>query len=220
MNIFLGFFSMIACFSAVVLIEKLFKKEGLYVWISIATIIANIAVCKTINIASLTSTLGNIMFASNFLATDIISEKYGSNYSKKAIYMALFSVITFIISTQLMLLFIPAKEDIAQDAMKSLFSINLRVSISSIIMFILSNLLDIYLFDKIKQKIPNKLWLRNNIATIVSNCSENFFFNFFAFVGIFNIKTILSIVLTVSIIETIIAICDTPFLYIAKKIVQ
>jgi len=72
-------------------------------------------------------------------------------------------------------------------------------------------------FEKIREKVPNKLWLRNNISTIISNCSENFFFAFLAFVGLFDIQTILSIAITGSIIEIIIAICDTPFLYIAKK---
>ena len=76
MNIVLGIISIIATFSIVVGIEKIFKKEGLYVWISIATITANILVCKSIDILELTASLGNVMFASIFLATDILSEKY------------------------------------------------------------------------------------------------------------------------------------------------
>ena len=76
MNIVLGIISIIATFSIVVCMEKMFKKEGLYVWISIATIMANILVCKSIDILGLTASLGNVMFASIFLATDILSEKY------------------------------------------------------------------------------------------------------------------------------------------------
>ena len=88
MNIILGVISIILTFSSVVLMEKIFKKEGLYVWISIATILANIIVCKTVTVLGLTSSLGNIMFASNFLATDILSEKYGKEDTKKAIKIA------------------------------------------------------------------------------------------------------------------------------------
>ena len=77
MNIFLAILGIILCFGSIVLIEKFLGKEGLYVWVSVATIIANIIVCKTIEIGGLTTTLGNIMFASNYLATDILSEKYG-----------------------------------------------------------------------------------------------------------------------------------------------
>lgn len=75
-----------------------------------------------------------------------------------------------------------------------------------------------YKFEKIKKKIPNKLWVRNNIATIICNCLENYLFTLFAFIGIYDIKTILAIATTTTILEIIIAICDTPFLYISKKI--
>lgn len=218
MNIILGVISIILTFSSVVLMEKLFKKEGLYVWVSIATILANIIVCKTVTVLGLTSSLGNIMFASNFLATDILSEKYGKEDAKKAITIALVSTIIFIVTTQISLLYIPDTTDIAQDSMKTLFGLNLRTSIASLSMFYISNLFDIYLFDKLRQKYPRKLWLRNNVATIISNSVENYFFATIAFIGIFDIPTIISIATTGTIIEIVIALLDTPFIYLSKKL--
>lgn len=218
MNIVLGIISIIATFSIVVCMEKMFKKEGLYVWISIATIMANILVCKSIDILGLTASLGNVMFASIFLATDILSEKYDVKDSRKAVMLAIASQIIFILATTLAVSYIPSETDLSNESMKTLFSINARVSISSIVMFGASNMLDIYLFEKIKKKFPKQLWLRNNVSTIISNCLENYFFVFFAFVGIYDYSTILSIATTTSILEIIIAICDTPFMYIAKKL--
>ena len=218
MNIVLGIISIIATFSIVVGIEKIFKKEGLYAWISIALITANILVAKNINILSLQATLGNILFASTFLATDILSEKYSTKESRKAVNIGIVSVILFTVATQFSLLFKPNELDMVNNNMKNIFAFNLRISASSIVMCYLSNLLDIYLFEKIKKRIPNKLWLRNNIATIISNCLENYLFTIFAFIGIYDLKTILSIATTTTILEIIIAICDTPFLYFSKKI--
>lgn len=218
MNIILGVISIILTFSSVVLMEKLFKKEGLYVWVSIATILANIIVCKTVTVLGLTSSLGNIMFASNFLATDILSEKYGKEDAKKTITIALVSTIIFIVTTQISLLYIPDTTDIAQESMKTLFGLNLRTSIASLSMFYISNLFDIYLFDKLRQKYPKKLWLRNNVATIISNSAENYFFATIAFLGIFDIPTIISITTTGTIIEIVIALLDTPFIYLSKKL--
>ena len=77
---------------------------------------------------------------------------------------------------------------------------------------------DIYLYNKIKEKYPNKLWLRNNISTILCNCLENYFFNTLAFIGIFSMNVIISIATTTTIIEIVIALCDTPFLYLSKKL--
>ena len=215
MNIILGIITLVVTFSLVIIIEKLFKKEGLFVWISMATIVANILVCKSISVLGFTTNLGIILFASNFLATDIMNEKYGSEFSKKAIIMGGCFQVIFIIITQLALLYVPSDIDQVSESMKTLFSINLRVSIASLTMYIVSNLLDIYIFEKIKKKIPGKLWLRNNVATIVSNCLENYLFIFLAFVFIYDINTILAIATVSSVIEMIIAIADTPFLYLA-----
>ena len=218
MNIYLGFINIIVTFSLVVLIEKLFKKEGLYVWLSIATILANLTVCKMIDVFSFTTSLGNVLFASTFLATDIMSEKYSKKDAFKGVYISIFSGITFIIITQLTLLFIPSSDDIVNESMKVLFNISIRTSIASMVMFFISNMFDIYLYNKLKEKFPNKLWFRNNFSTIVCNCVENYFFNTLAFIGIFPITVIISIATTTTIIEIIIALCDTPFLYLSKKL--
>ena len=218
MNILFGFINIIVTFTLVVLIEKLFKKEGLYVWVSIATILANLTVCKMIDVFSFTTSLGNVLFASTFLATDIMSEKYSKKDAKKGVYLSIFSSITFIIITQLTLFFIPSNEDVVNSSMQTLFSISIRTMTASMIMFFISNMADIHLYNKLKDKYPNKLWLRNNISTILCNCIENYFFNTLAFIGIYPISVIMSIATTTTIIEIIIAICDTPFLYISKKL--
>ena len=215
MNLVLGIISLIITFGLVVLIEKIFKKEGIFVWISIATVIANILVCKSVDIIGFTTSLGNVLFASSFLATDIMNEKYGKKYSQKAVVLGVCSQIVFVIMTQLALLYTPSNVDQVSESMKNLFAINIRVSISSIVMYFLSNMLDIYMFEKIKQKIPNKLWVRNNVSTIISNCLENYLFTFFAFIGIYDFGTIISIATFSSLLEIIIALADTPFIYLA-----
>lgn len=216
-NLILGIVCIVICFGLEVIIEKIFKKEGLIVWVSVAMVSANILVTKNINILNLSATLGNILFASTFLATDILNEKYTFEDSKKAINLGIVSVVLFTVATQISLLFKANELDLVNDSLKTLFAINLRVSISSIVMCYLSNLLDIYLFEKIKKKVPNKLWLRNNVATIISNCLENYLFTIFAFIGIYSFNDIIIIATTTTIIEIIIAICDTPFLYLSKK---
>lgn len=218
MNILYGFINIIVVFSFVVLIEKLFKKEGLYVWLSVAIILANLTVCKMIDLFGFTTSLGNVLFASTFLATDIMSEKYSKKDAKKGIYISLFCGVIFIIITQITLLFKPSADDVVNDAMKTLFKVSIRTTTASMLMFFISNMMDIHIYNKLKEKYPNKLWLRNNISTILCNCLENYIFNTLAFVGIFSLPVIISIATTTTIIEIVIALCDTPFLYISKKL--
>lgn len=206
-------------FSALVLVKKFFGKSGIYVWISLATILANIQLTKSINILGMSATVGNVMFASTFLATDILSECYGHKEAKKGVLLGLFSVIIFIISTQITLAFIPNELDIANSAMQQLFTLTPRICISSIIMFFLANWIDVLIYEKLKRIFrEKKIWLRNNICTIICNSLENFGLFILAFSGIYSIKEIIIMAISSSIIESIIALLDTPFLYIARKV--
>lgn len=219
MNEFLIILSILLVFSGVVLVKKFFGKEGLIGWIGIATILAEIGVTKQVNMFGLSLTLGNVLFASNFLATDILSECYGVKEAKKGVKFGIVSVIVFIIASQLMVAFIPNEIDYMQDSMKNMFSLIPRVCISSAVMYSIANYADVKLYDKLKKLTKGKyMWFRNNISTIICNGLENFFFTFFAFVGIFSMKEIIIIGLSTTLIEVLIAICDTPFLYLAKKI--
>ena len=86
-------------------------------------------------------------------------------------------------------------------------------------MFLFSNLLDVWLFQRLKKATGGgMLWLRNNVATCVSQCVENFFFFLIAFGGMFTISEIVELTVCVSLIEVAVALCDTPFLYLARNI--
>ena len=66
--------SLLLIYSALLLFYYLFGKDGLYAWTVIATIAANIEVLILVDAFGMEMTLGNILFASTFLVTDIISE--------------------------------------------------------------------------------------------------------------------------------------------------
>lgn len=219
MNEFLMIIEIIIMFGMLVLAKKFFGKEGVFVWIGIASILANIQVSKCINIFGISGTLGNVMFASNFLATDILSECYGEKEARKGVYIGLFSVIVYLICMQLSIVFIPNEIDEVNSAMKTLFGFAPRICISSLIMFFIANLVDVKLYNYLKKKCKNKkLWFRNNISTIICNCLENFGFVFLAFLFTYPFIDILEIAISTCIIEILIAVCDTPFLYISSKI--
>lgn len=64
-------------FGAIILAYRFWGKIGLFIWIPIASIVANIQVTKTIDLFGLTATLGNIVYAGSFLVTDILNENHG-----------------------------------------------------------------------------------------------------------------------------------------------
>lgn len=219
MNTIILFGEVILIFSALMLCYKLFGKTGAMAWVGMATILANVITAKNADIFGLSTAIGTVMFASTFLATDILTEYHSLNDAKKAVYVGLFSDVLLIASTQIALLYKPSAFDYADGAMQTLFALNMRISIASMVMYFISNFADVYLFEKLKEKSGGKwLWLRNNVSTILCNCLENFGFIGLAFAGIYDVKTIFTIALSTSIVEAIVAVCDTPFIYIAGRI--
>lgn len=217
-NVVLLFIEIFCTFGSVVLFSRLFGKAGLLAWVPIASILANIMTAKTVDMFGLSSTMGTVLFASTFLATDILTENYNVKDARKAVFMGMCGVVFYIISSQIAIRYIPSQFDYANDAMVVIFSLSLRISISSIIMYLLANLADVYLYDKLKVKTGGKyMWLRNNVSTIACNCLENFFFMFLAFIGIYDFKTVVIMAVSTSIIEVVAGVCDTPFLYAATK---
>lgn len=219
MNNILLIISIIGVFSIMLIIKKFLGKEGIIGWMGIASILANLLLIKSVNVLGISATLGNVLFASNFLATDILTENYGYKEAKKGTRFGIIAVIIFMIVTQVALLYVPNSEDVTQSSFELLFSFVPRISLASISMFALSNKIDIRLYEWLRKKSNGKkMWLRNNICTIICNGGENFLFYLMAFLGVMDIGTILTIALSATIIEVLIALCDTPFLYISKKV--
>ena len=217
MNEIILLIEIVVVFTLLLATHFLFKKEGLIAWVALATVLANIITAKNADIFGMSTAIGTVVFASVFLATDILSECYSKQDAKKAVYTGLFANAVLIITTQIALRYIPSEFDYAHGAMETLFSLNLRISVASAVMFLVANLADVYIFNKLKDAMSGRMmWLRNNIATIVCNCLENFGFIFLAFVGIYDMRTILTIAASTSVIELIVALLDTPFLYLAK----
>lgn len=219
MNTLYLFIEIIACFAAVLLATKIFGKAGLIGWVGIASILANIITAKTSNILGLDAAQGTVLFASTFLATDILCEKYGKKAARTAVLFGLFSSLTFILASQIALLYTPVEYDYAAPSMEVLFGLNLRITGASVLMYLIANLADITVFDKLKQMTGGRyLWIRNNVATILCNCLENFGFIFLAFLGVYDAGTCFEIAIATSIIEVVAAVCDTPFAYLGRKI--
>ena len=198
--------------------DKLFGKWGLYTWMALAVVFANIQVSKQVDIAGISTALGNVMFASTYLATDILNEKYSDKASRNAVKIAAGALVAYIVFAQFTQAFIPNAFDAVDPGMKAIFAMSVRITAASGFMFVVSNWFDVILYQKIKEKTGNKhMWFRNNLSTIICNCAENFAFSVLAFIGTYPLLYCLEIAVAGSLIEMLIAVCDTPFLYLAKK---
>ena len=225
LNEILLIISLIVSFGGVVCSLWFFKKPGVYVWIAVCAILANIEVTVLVFAFGMEQTLGNTLFASSFLATDILSELFGKKSANKGVFIGIFATLVFIVFSSLWVHYIPSENDWAFVSIKTLFSNTPRILLASLIGYVLSEILDVFLYHfwwnitETKSGDKNKfLWIRNNFSTLISQFVNIVVFNLGAFWGIYNFSTLLSITVSCYVIYIITSLLDTPFIYLARFI--
>ncbi|PFA70101.1 hypothetical protein CN378_02000 [Bacillus sp. AFS015802] len=218
-NIWFGLVFVLITFSCLLIIYRMFGRTGLFVWIGISTILANLHVVKTIEIFGLTATLGNAMYGTAFLVTDILNEKYGKKDAQKAVWLGFFTLIVMTIIMQLVLIFQPHPDDFSQESLATIFGIIPRIALGSLAAYLVSQLTDVYIFTYLKKKFPTdgQFWIRNNGSTMVSQLLDTLVFTSIAFLGEYPLDVWFEIFITTYLLKWVISLMDTPFGYIAKR---
>lgn len=207
---------------SVLILYKLFGKNGLYAFAIFGTLLGNIAVCKNVDIFGFATTAGNVLYASTFLVTDILSEKYGKKDAAKAVAYSFSVMVLWMFGTQLILWFTPNANDYIQESLKVVFGLVPRITAASLIGFVCSQNLDVFLYHLIWSRTGNsraKLWIRNNGSTLTSQLIDTVIFTFLAFWGVYPKPVFFSILITTYLFKALVALLDTPFMYWARTIV-
>lgn len=219
--------SLLITFSAVIVLLRLFKEQGLYLWTVIATIAANIEVLIVVNAFGMEMTLGNILFASTFLVTDILSELYGKKAAQTAVWLGIATSVAFIAISQSWLLYIPNENDFAMPSIRAVFSNTPRLMLVGIVVYVIVQLFDVWAYHKwwafTNRKFGDKkkfLWLRNNGSTLISQLLNTILFTWGAFLGTHNTATLISIAVSSYVIFIVTSLLDTPFIYLARYIFE
>ncbi|QEN07781.1 VUT family protein [Oceanispirochaeta crateris] len=217
MNEYLWIAMLLANFLFILLFYRLFGKTGLYIWIPIAAIVANIQVLKLVDIFGINATLGNIVYASSFLVTDILSENYGKKSAARAVLVGFLSLIASMCLFQAALWFQPSSDDWVQESMKNIFGLMPRIVLASLLAFGLSQIHDVWSYSFWKKKWPADrfIWVRNNASTMISQLIDSVVFTLVAFAGQFPKDVLLQIFLSTYLLKWIVALLDTPFIYLA-----
>lgn len=218
-NEFFGIATFFITFIVMVLMYRCFGKQGLIAWVAIGTIIANIQVIKTVDIFGISATLGNVMFASIYLATDILNDIYGRKVAKRAVWLGFSSTLVMIIVMQMSLHFIPAPEDISQKALSTIFDLVPRIALGSIIAYIIGQHVDVFIFSMIKKVFQSDktFIIRVYGSTVLSSIIDTALFVTIAFIGTLPASVVFEIFITTYVLKLVSTIFNVPFGYIAKS---
>ena len=218
-NEIFGVATFLVTFILMVIMFRCFGKQGLIAWVAIGTIIANIQVIKTVHIFGISATLGNVMFASIYLATDILNDIYGRKVAKRAVWLGFSSTLVMIIVMQMSLHFIPAPEDMAQKSLSTIFELVPRIAVGSIIAYIIGQHVDVFIFSTIKKVFSSDktFIIRAYGSTMLSSIIDTALFVTIAFAGTLPNMVVFEIFITTYLLKLISTIFNVPFGYIAQS---
>lgn len=217
--------SFLLIYGGVMLFYRLFGKNGLLAFNVMATLLANIEVLLVVRAFGIEMTLGNVLFASTFLITDILSENHGKKDANRAVIISTLCSVFFIAISQMWLLYTPSESDWASSSFRTIFSSTPRVVCASLIVYLISQLIDVWLYHKwwdwCRKRFGDEnkgLWIRNNGSTMISQMINTMLYTFLAFYGTYDIRTLLSIFISSYLIFFVTSLLDTPFVYWCRKI--
>ncbi len=131
-----------------------------------------------------TQSIGIILWPVIFVLTDLINEYYGKDGVRKLTYITVGLILfTFILLTVALTIPATSFSPVSDDNFKVVFGQSQWIIIGSIVAFLCSQLIDVYVFWVFKNITGNKhIWLRATGSTMVSQLVDTFVVQFIAFV--------------------------------------
>ena len=209
--------------------SKTEKAYSLFMVIFITMIVlTNIIGVKLFEINSVTLTTGIITYPLTFLVTDIVCEVFGKKRASLMVLLGFFASILSLVFINLAVM-LPGSEvwinnslgynsiQDMQNAYESVFTLPGFLISASMLAYLVAQLIDVRIFHYLK-KVTNeeKLWLRNNLSTIFSQLIDTIIVNsIFLYFGLnLDWDIIFKIIIASYLFKVLIAILDTPLVYI------
>ena len=210
--------------SFAIILFRLFGRQGLYASIVISLLLANLQGPKLTEIFGLQTSMGVILYSSIYFATDLLSERYGKSEATRAVMIGFMVSVIIIVMISISLIYLPATApetaNLAlniHEATATLFDFTPRFVLGSLLAYLLSQRFDVWIFHVIKEKTRGRhLWLRNNISTILSQAIDTVIYGVVVWWGVVDFATAMQLALAKYFFKILIALIDTPFIYIAR----
>lgn len=219
----LALLTFVSCAASILILFRLFGATGLYLYNAVIVLVANIQVLKmtTFWFSPEPVALGTVAFATTYLASDILTEHYGTSVARRGVWL---SFAGHILMTFLMIVTlgysVPAGDKI-QEAMVSLFTPSFRIFVAGLLAYAISQFLDISLFDWVAQLTQRRwLWLRTNVSTLLSGLLDNALFSIFAWVvlsptPISLYSLVFTYIMGTYLSRVLVAFMSTPIIYLS-----
>lgn len=173
-------------------------------------------------------TCGVLLWPLEFVMTDIVNEFYGPKAVRRisltAVVLISYAFIMYFVAIGVppadFWLSSGAKNDIGnmQTAFNAIFGQGMRIIVGSLVAFLVSQLVDVAVFHRIKRVTGEKrIWLRATGSTLVSQLIDSYIVLFIAFSGVFPWQMILAIGVMNYLYKATMALLLTPIIVLVEK---
>lgn len=213
----------LGCVVAILFLFRVFGITGLYMYNVVVVIAANVQVLKMTTFCFLPEpvALGTVTFATTYLVSDILTEHYGKVVARKGVWLSFTAHILMTFTMILTLGYPVSAGDKAHEAMITLFMPSPRILLAGLLAYVLSQFFDIYVFEWVGRMTQRRwLWLRTNVATLLSGLVDNIIFSILAWVVLNpNPINLYSLVFTyifgTYLARGLVALLSTPVMYLS-----
>jgi len=157
-----------------------------------------------------------------FLTTDVIGEVYGKRIAKLFVLAGFFSTALFIAYSFLSIYLPWSSEGLwAREGYNQMFGVSIRIAVASLLAFVIAEYQDVLSFFFWKKKLGEKyFWLRSNLSNFWSQFLDTVIFMVVAFAGIYETKTLISIILSWWLYKVAMGFLYTPLSYAGVRILR
>jgi uncharacterized integral membrane protein (TIGR00697 family) len=178
-------------------------------------ILSNILAVKLFSIGNwVVLPVAVVVYVFTYPIIDVISEVYGKKAAHRTVLTGfvtqIFAILFIWIAIQL-----PAASFYEhQHSFEIIFTAGFRVTVASLIAYLLSQNLDVLIFDKLKKRYgQKKLWIRKNASTMTSQLVDTSLFLTIAFIGTMPISALLALIVSQYVFKFVVTIFETPLVY-------
>lgn len=193
-------------------------KERLYSAIVIFLILIATVGGKVVEFFGHETNSGNIFYASIFLTTYFLIERYGKKEGKRSIWIGVIGASSFFIFVQLAIFLEGSTTTLPLNiALANAFSQTSRLILASLSAYILSQSLNVYLYVWLKNYFNGEyLWWRANAANAIAQILDSVVFFLVAFWGIIHPDNVWDILITGYLIKVVYMMIVSPVLYLNR----
>ena len=178
-------------------------------------IVSNIIAGKLLQIGDWVLPAGILAYPLTFLISDTIAEVYGRKTTTRIIWVGFATSLLMVLIIYMASIFPAAPFWENQEAFDLILGSVPRIVLASMVAYLVSQYHDVIAFHFWKNFTNGRyLWLRNNASTMMSQAVDTVLFVTIAFAGTLDFSVIINMILTQYVVKILIAIVDTPLVYV------